>query len=562
MVAWDARSSVAKPTGETDQGKLGLILVGASVRQPGASSNLSEVLLFLVIVAALVTTSMMPNSVLSQPMLVAIRICAFASVAVLLVQRASRRGEQAGSRLAYKDELTGLHNRRYFMEHVTEILASISYNRGAKPAMLLLDLDRFKVVNDTLGHPAGDELLCEVARRLHEVIGGATALARLGGDEFAILKPVVDAAEAIRLAEEVLENLNRPVAIRGQDIWPNASIGVALPGPIRVTSHELMSMADVALYQAKERGKGQAFLYSSTAPLPSVRRLSLEHELRSALKLKQFEMVYQPVVSLDDARIIGAEALLRWNHPSLGLLAPEDFLALAEETGLSQALCNWIIQEVCSQAQTWRDLFMDDFTVSINLSALQFQKLEFIPDLSKVLRHTGAGSDAVHFEITESALLADEEGARRNLGELQRLGFRVAIDDFGVGYSSLSYLQKHSMDILKLDQSFVRGQDESDRTAEIVRCVVQLAHSLGMSVTAEGIETEAEFHRVKAAGCDHGQGFYFSVPVPPQVLTEMLATGKKWLPLEAEAPNDRVVRRRSNHQKPPWHSGLAERWGA
>jgi Amt family ammonium transporter len=207
---------------------------------------------------------------------------------------------------------------------------------------------------------------------------------------------------------------------------------------------------------------------------------------------------------------------------------------------------------------------MDDFTVSINLSALQFQKLEFIPDLGRVLRRTGAGNEAVHFEITESALLADEEGARRNLGELQRLGFRVAIDDFGVGYSSLSYLQKHSMDILKLDQSFVRGQDESDRTAEIVRCIVQLAHSLGMTVTAEGIETEGEFRRVHEAGCDHGQGFFFSVPVPPHVLTEMLASGKRWLPLEGVAPNDRPSRRRRpvNAQRAPWQAGLAERWGA
>jgi predicted signal transduction protein with EAL and GGDEF domain len=419
-------------------------------------------------------------------------------------------------------------------------------------------------VNDTLGHPAGDELLTLVSRRLEEIVDTGGVLARLGGDEFAILTPVTDVKQAERLADEVLDYLNRPVPIQGQDIWPNASIGIALPGPVRVTSNELMSMADVALYQAKGRGKGQCFVYSASAPLPSVRRLSLEHELRSAMKLQQFEMVYQPVVNLEDARIVGAEALLRWNHPAQGLLAPEDFLALAEETGISQALCNWIIQDVCAQAQTWRDLFMEDFTVSINLSALQFQKLEFIPDLSKVLRRTGAGSEAVHFEITESALLADEEGARRNLGELQRLGFRVAIDDFGVGYSSLSYLQKHSMDILKLDQSFVRGQDESRRTAEIVRCIVQLAHSLGMSVTAEGIETESEFQRVREAGCDHGQGFFFSVPVPPQVLTELLATGQRWLPIDPVAPNERAVsrRRHGNQPKPPWQSGLAERWGA
>jgi diguanylate cyclase (GGDEF)-like protein len=516
-----------------------------------------------VILGALVTSTIVPNRVLSAEMLIILRVCAFASVATLLVQRASRRGEEAGSRLAYTDELTGVKNRRYFMEHLTDVLAKVSFNRGPKPALLLLDLDRFKVVNDTLGHPAGDELLCEVARRLTDIVGHGGVLARLGGDEFAILTPVTDATQAERLADEVLEHLNRPVSILEQEIWPNASIGIALPGAVRTTSHELMSMADIALYQAKGRGKGQAFVYSANATLPSVRRLSLEHELRSAMKLEQFEMVYQPVVSLEDTRIVGAEALLRWNHPTQGLMAPEDFLSLAEETGLSQALCNWIIQDVCAQAQTWRDLFREDFTVSINLSALQFQKLEFIPDLSKVLRRTGAGSEAVHFEITESALLADEEGARRNLGELQRLGFRVAIDDFGVGYSSLSYLQKHSMDILKLDQSFVRGQDESDRTAEIVRCIVQLAHSLGMSVTAEGIETEAEYQRVREAGCDHGQGFYFSVPVPPQVLTEMLATGQRWLSVEREAPNERNrARRRTNGHRPPWQSGLAERWGA
>ncbi|HEX5140640.1 MAG TPA: EAL domain-containing protein, partial [Dehalococcoidia bacterium] len=198
------------------------------------------------------------------------------------------------------------------------------------------------------------------------------------------------------------------------------------------------------------------------------------------------------------------------------------------------------------------------------LSALQFQKLDFIPDLSSVLRRTGAGSEVVHFEITEAALLSDEEGARRNLGELQRLGFKVAIDDFGVGYSSLSYLQKHNMDILKLDQSFVRGQDGSERTAEIVRCIVQLAHSLGMTVTAEGVETESEFRRVADAGCDLGQGYYFSVPVPAQAITEMLATGHRWLPIrEGVAAGIGVQRRRAgDSQKPPWQAGLTQRWGA
>jgi diguanylate cyclase (GGDEF)-like protein len=527
-------------------------------------ANLGEVLLFLIILAALLITSTMQGSGLSDSLLLVVRIGAFASVATLLALRASRRGEQAGARLAYTDELTGLQNRRFFMEQLTDRLGRSTFNRGPHLAMLLLDLDRFKVVNDTLGHPAGDELLVHIARCLDAVVGEEGILARLGGDEFAVLVSVRDEHEARSIAEDILENLNRPVAIQGQDIWPNASIGIALPGPVKVTSHELMSMADVALYQAKGRGKGQHFVYSASAPLPSVRRLSMESELHTALKLHQFHMVYQPVVSLDDSRIVGAEALLRWDHPIQGLLGPEDFLSLAEETGLSQALCNLVIQEVCAQAQTWRDLFNDDLTVSINLSALQFQKLDFIPDLSSVLRRTGAGSEVVHFEITEAALLSDEEGARRNLGELQRLGFKVAIDDFGVGYSSLSYLQKHNMDILKLDQSFVRGQDSSERTAEIVRCIVQLAHSLGMTVTAEGVETESEFRRVADAGCDLGQGFYFSVPVPAPAITEMLATGHRWLPIrEGVAAGIGAQRRRAgDSHKPPWQAGLTQRWGA
>jgi diguanylate cyclase (GGDEF)-like protein len=466
----------------------------------------------------------------------------FGLAGVLGIRVAHRRASEVTD-LAYDDELTGLPNRRFFVERLWTLLSD--YRRGTlRPSLLLLDLDRFKVVNDTMGHPAGDRLLKEVAERLRATKRRGDVLARLGGDEFALLALVERSSEAVEIAEALLEALNRPVNLSGQTLWPNASIGIAMPGPIRPSPQDLMSMADVALYQAKANGKGQCFLYEPHAPLPSTHRLSLESDLRTAVEDKQFDMVYQPLVNLETMSIEGVEALLRWNHPTLGELRPDSFLPLADETGLWRGINQWVLAEVCAQASTWHGIFGKRFSVGINLSARQFRDINFITELNQVLKKTGATSDFIHFEITESALMEDEEDTLRNLDGLRQLGFQVAIDDFGVGYSSLSYLRRFKVDIVKVDQSFVRDRDP-ERTLPIVRTVVQLANSLGMTTTAEGIETEAQLDLIREAGCNLGQGFLLSTPLTAVQITQMLAGGPLPLPPFATAraeARDRMAR--------------------
>jgi EAL domain-containing protein (putative c-di-GMP-specific phosphodiesterase class I) len=293
-------------------------------------------------------------------------------------------------------------------------------------------------------------------------------------------------------------------------------------------------MADVALYQAKANGKGQCFLYEPHAPLPSTHRLSLESDLRTAVEEGQFDMVYQPLVNLETMSVEGVEALLRWNHPTLGELRPDSFLPLADETGLWRSINKWVLMEASAQASTWHGIFGQRFSVGINLSARQFRDMNFITELNQVLKKTGATSDFIHFEITESALMEDEEDTLRNLDGLRQLGFQVAIDDFGVGYSSLSYLRRFKVDIVKVDQSFVRDRDP-ERTLPIVRTVVQLANALGMTTTAEGIETEAQLQLIREAGCNLGQGFLLSTPMSAVQITQMLAGGPIPLPEFATA---------------------------
>jgi diguanylate cyclase (GGDEF)-like protein len=329
----------------------------------------------------------------------------FALAGVVGIRVAQYRAVEV-SGLAYDDDLTGLPNRRYFMERLWLELGE--YRRGSlRPALLLLDLDRFKVINDTMGHPAGDQLLKEIAVRLRANKRRGDVLARLGGDEFAVLALVESAGEAERLADTLLRGLSHPVLLNGQTLWPNASIGIALPGALRPAPQELMSMADVALYQAKANGKGQRFLFEPQTPLPSTHRLSLESELRTAVEEHEFDMVYQPLVNLETMSIVGVEALIRWNHPTLGELRPDSFLPLADETGLSRTIYQWVLTETCTQAAIWHGIFGKSFSVGVNLSARQFRDVHFIEELMEVMKRTGATSEFIHFEITESALMED-----------------------------------------------------------------------------------------------------------------------------------------------------------
>ena len=477
----------------------------------------------------------------------------FGAVVVLLTATALRRGLARGAHLAYTDELTGLNNRRSF----TEAMADNRFDhrgRGFSPALLLLDLDRFKLVNDTLGHPAGDELLKLVAERLRASVPPTAFVARLGGDEFAVIHHVQNTAEAELVADDILRALNQPATVRGQEIWPNASIGIALPGPTRVPPGELLSMADVALYQAKGRGKGRSFVFDSNARLPSVTKLSMESELHMAVKHSQFEMLYQPVVNLKDRRIVGAEALLRWNHPAQGVLSPDAFLSVANETGIGHSLGRWIVQEVSAQSRVWQQLFGDGLSVSINVSAAEFQSLDFVYVLGRLVKESGVTVSSLAFEVSESTLTSDEGATQANLEELRQRGFKIAIDDFGVGFSSLNYLQTNRMDVLKLDPAFVRSDDDNHRTFRIVRSIVDLAHSLGMTVVAEGIETEEQYQRMLQAGCDQGQGFYFARPLHPHDMTDLLANDELTLPVH------KYTERRAKAR--PWSRPQREDGGA
>jgi len=433
----------------------------------------------------------------------------------------NRKRIAEAAELAMQDELTGLPNRRAFMDQLKAALAK----EDKLPAVLFLDLDRFKIINDTLGHAAGDRFLVAVAERLSESVDGNGILARFAGDEFTVV--VEDAEEAsvpCRLAEQILTNLNRPLTIDGHEVWPNASIGIALACVPKPSADELLSRADVALYQAKLRGRGRYVLLMPNSPVPSARQLSLESELRTAIELDQLRLLYQPIIDLRSLRVTGFEALVRWAHPRFGMLPPDDFIPLAEETGLIRALGDWILGVACRQTKEWQDLYGQSFAVSINLSALQFRTLSFLPDLSRVLWTTGVGRSAVQLEITETALMEDEEATLRNLEELKRLGVKVAIDDFGIGYSSLSYLRRFDVEYLKIDQSFVRDCAD-ERTYSIIEAVVTLGHSLGMTVTAEGIETADQLARLSAAGCDLGQGFHLGRPLEDDEINRMLASG-------------------------------------
>jgi diguanylate cyclase (GGDEF)-like protein len=523
---------------------------------------LVDALLFaLLLVAFLAATRL--DTVIAPRFVPFAQVGIFGAVAALLTASALRRGLARGSHLAYTDELTGLSNRRSFTETMADHL--FDRGRGQSPALLLLDLDRFKVVNDTLGHPAGDELLRVVAQRLRSSVPEGSFVARLGGDEFAVIASVQNTAQATIIAEDILKGLNKPAAVRGQEVWPNASIGIALPGPTRVPPGELLSMADVALYQAKGRGKGRAFLFDSNARLPSVNKLSMESELHIAIKLGQFEMFYQPVVSLRDRHIVGAEALLRWHHPLHGVLTPDAFLSLADDTGIGHALGRWIVEDVSAQSRVWQDLFGDGLTVSINVSAAEFQNIDFVYSLGRLVRDSGAPINGLNFEVTESTLTSDEGATQTNLAELRKMGFKVAIDDFGVGFSSLNYLQTNRMDVLKLDPAFVRSDDENQRTFRIVRSIVELAHSLSMTVVAEGVETEEQYQRMLQAGCDHGQGFYFARPMQPQDLTDLLASDLQALPLQRSGERRSHARpwsRSPKDDEAAWRSEMPEQRGA
>jgi diguanylate cyclase (GGDEF)-like protein len=432
-----------------------------------------------------------------------------------------RASRQALSHQAFHDPLTGLANRAAFMTRATEAL---SRSRAPEQvAMLFVDLDRFKAVNDTMGHGVGDSLLSIVAARLAAAAGTEASVARLGGDEFTILLTGLDAeARALNLGDQILQRLRRPISISGQELFANASIGIAVASaPMLVT--ELLRRADIALYRAKEAGKGRFVLFQETAHDVDIDAVQLDSALRHAIDREELRLVYQPEVDLATGQIVGAEALLRWNHPHLGVLSPNHFIALAEESGEISRLGQWALERACRDAVALREIpLADEFTVAVNLSASEFMDPALGPRIRATLRRCALPAAALTVELTESILVQNVQSTAATLAGLRSIGIRVAIDDFGTGYSSLSYLQAFAADILKVDQSFVHRIGQDDRSGAIIEAVVELAHALELRVIAEGVETVEEVRYLRAAGCHAAQGHFFAEPLPAAALQTLL----------------------------------------
>lgn len=431
---------------------------------------------------------------------------------------------------AYHDSLTGLANRIQFIEHLRSELEKTHANAEGKFAVLFLDLNRFKTVNDSLGHSVGDKLILDVAVRLAEAVGEKGMVSRFSGDEFAILiEDVVDPHESVRFAEYINDKIAVPYSLDGRQIFTTASIGIVFSHPRYTDAEDLLRDADIAMYYAKQTNTGHV-IFDQIMHARAVCLLELETDLRLAVEKSEFELYYQPLVNLDNVELMGFEALVRWNHPSRGLITPGEFISIAETTGLIIPMTAQLLRMACTQVVEWqkRGLARPSMVVSVNLSAAYLDQPGIIDQLRTIVFETGIAPECLKLEITESAVMENAENAVKVLNRIKELGVRISIDDFGTGYSSLSYLHRFPIDMLKIDRSFVSSMEEGSENGEIVRTVIALAKALNLGVIAEGIESIHQFHQLRILGCDYGQGYLFSRPIPVAEVNKLLEDPHRW----------------------------------
>lgn len=442
---------------------------------------------------------------------------------------------RAQSRLMHTllhDGLTQLPNRAMFMQRLTQSLQAIKQNPQRGFAVLVLDCDRFKLVNDAFGHPFGDQLLIAIAKRLTAMLGSHATLARLGGDEFAILlddNPT--AGQAITLAKEVQRVLQGdPFALYDCQLYVSVSIGILLGTPNYQQPEHLLRDADTAMYQAKASGRNTQRLFDAEMRENILQRLDIEHHLQQALNQQQFRVYYQPMVDLKQGTISGFEALVRWAHPEQGMITPNRFIPVAEETGLIVPLGNWLLREACRQARQWQTQHADlaHLNISVNLSIRQFMQPDLLAQVDAALAHSELAAQHLKLEITESVMMDNDETVTRVLQALQTRQVQLSLDDFGTGYSSLSYLHRFPINLLKIDQSFISRIGAQGENQEIVQAIITLADNLGMDTVAEGVETPNHLKILRELACDQGQGYLFSRPLSANAATQLLMQHPRW----------------------------------
>ena len=423
---------------------------------------------------------------------------------------------------ALHDPLTGLPNRVFLQERLMRKIEEAREN-DQQVAVMFLDLDRFKSINDTLGHSVGDRCLKEVATRIESCLRKGDLLARVGGDEFVALLPGFTSFDEVRhIPRQILSVFEAPFVIDGLELYMTTSIGIALFPDDGADLESLIKNADLAMYRAKEHGRNNYQMHTAAMNSAAAERMTIETSLRKALERGEFQLYYQPKVDLQTHRVVGMEALIRWIHPEWGMVSPAKFIPVAEDTGLIVPIGEWVMRTACAQNKRWQNEGWPPLRVSVNLSPLQFQRPHLAEQVADVLAETGLDAEWLEIEITESLLMQNTEAIIATLEELKELGVHLSIDDFGTGYSSLSYLERFPIDSLKIDQSFVRPIQDEDSDALIAKAIISLGHSLNLEVIAEGVETVGQLEFLRAQNCDTVQGYLFSKPIPPEEFLEVL----------------------------------------